>query len=486
MSTSPRAISYTALDYPAILAELTADALAQPELEGIDLAPGSPDRRWIVAVATVGAKLSYYQNRWVNEAYIGRARLRQSVIDHAAGLGYDLTPPSPDVVTVTITLPRAYADAVVIPAGTEITTEDGGVTYTTDADAPIPPGQTTKFAAATEGRAYTESVIGEASGTSPAGQRVPLAESPFARASDAVRVDGVAWTRVRNFLSSSSASNHYRVEVDGYDLATVVFGDGTNGRRPPESSTIEVSYRTTSGLNGRVRRGRLRRILGSFRTAAGLPVEPTVTNAADSAGGSNRETIEHARYAAPDAMRATERTIAREDYELHGVQVSGVARVLAHTWIQDATLPKLEHRLYVVPTDGGTADAALLTAVEVYVTETKPNSAGVLVTAATAVYRTQAVAATLTLFEGTDATTAEAAALAAVEALYDPAARDDEGRYRCRFGHPVPRSAIIAALQGVAGVAKVVLTSPSTDPTYLVREFPALASAPSFTVLTET
>lgn len=486
MSPPPRAISYTALDYPSIVAELTADALSQPELEGLDLAPGSPDRRWMVAVATVGAKLAYYQNRWINEAFIGRARLRQSVIDHAAGLGYDLAPPAPEVVSVTITLPRAYADAVVIPAGTEITTEDGAVTFTTDADAPIPPGQTVKFVNATEGRAFVERVAGEASGTSPAGQRVPLAESPFARASDAVRVDGVAWTRVRNFLSSSSASLHYRVEVDASDLATVVFGDGTNGRRPPESSEIEVAYRVTSGLNGRVRRGRLRRILGSFRTAAGLPVEPAVTNPSDSAGGANRETIEHARYAAPDAMRATERTVAREDYELHGVEVAGVARVLAHTWIEDATLPRLEHRLYVVPTDGGTAGSALLSAVELYVTTTKPNTAGVLVTGATGVYRTQTVAATLTLFEGTDPTAAEAAAADAVEALFDPAARDDEGRHRCRFGHPVPRSAIIAALQGVAGVAKVVLTSPSTDATFAVREFPSLASAPSFTVLTET
>jgi uncharacterized phage protein gp47/JayE len=483
---APRALDYTALDYDAILAELAASAAATPELEGLDLSPGSPDRRFFSAVATVGAKLSYLQNRSLNEAFLARARLRQSVIDHAAGIAYDLSPPSPAVVSVTITLPRSYPDPVSLPEGTEIPTDDGSVIYTLDADVTMPAGTTSKVASATEGRRFSETATGESSSTSPAGQRLVLAESPVAAGSDAVTVDGAAWTRVRTFLSSTSADLHYRIERDGQDVATIVFGDGVNGRRPPESSSIVVNYRTTLGTRGRVRRGRLRRLSGSFSTTGGLPVEPTVNNPGDSSGGTDRETIEHARYAAPEALRATTRTVAREDYELHAQEVSGVARALCHTRIEDAGLPLLMHRVYVVPTGGGTADAALLTNVETYLTVTKPCVAGIALRAVSAVYRTQTVSATIYARANTNATTLRTDAIAAVRALFDPSARDADGNHLARFGHCVPRSAIDAALQDLARVTRVALTSPSSDAAFAAHEFPALASEPSITVLVES
>lgn len=483
---APRALEYTALDYDAILAELGASAAATPELEGLDLSPGSPDRRFFSATATVGAKLAYYQNRCLNEAFLTRARLRQSVIDHAAGIAYDLSPPSPAVVTVTIALPRAFPDPVTFVEGSEIPTDDGAVVYTLDADTTFPAGTASKVASATEGRRFTETAVGESSSASPAGQRIVLAESPVAALSDAVTVDGAAWARVRTFLSSTSADLHYRIERDGQDVATIVFGDGVNGRRPPESSSIAVSYRTTLGTRGRVRRGRLRRLSGSFTTTGGLPVEPTVNNAGDSSGGTDRETIEHARYAAPEALRATTRTVAREDYQLHAQEVSGVARALCHTRVEDSGLPLLMHRVYVVPTGAGTADAALLADVETYLTVTKPCVAGIALRAVSAVYRTQVVSATLYARTGSDAAALRTAAIAAVRHLFDPEARDADGDYLARFGHCVPRSAIDAALQDLLGIKRVSLTSPSSDAAFAVHEFPALASEPSITVLVES
>ena len=60
---APRALQYTVLDFEGILAELTTDAAGEPSLAGLDLSEGSPDRRWFVAVATVGAKLTYHPGR---------------------------------------------------------------------------------------------------------------------------------------------------------------------------------------------------------------------------------------------------------------------------------------------------------------------------------------------------------------------------------------------------------------------------------------
>jgi uncharacterized phage protein gp47/JayE len=485
-------LDYTALDYTAIVAELAADAAAQPELAGIDLSPGSPDRRWIVAVATVGSKLVYYQNRWVNEAFLLHARLRQSVIDHAGGIGYTLASPSAAGVTVTITLPRAYADALTIPAESVVQTDDGETTYTTDSAVTFSPGVTTRAVSCTEGQAFTTTATGEASGTSPGGQRVALPSTssssakPFVGNSEVVRVSGVAWTRVANFLSSSSASNHYRVEIDGDDAATVVFGDGTNGRRPPVSAPIVITYRTCSGVAGRVRRGRITRILGSFYTVGGTPVDPTVRNTADSSGGEDRERIEHARYAAVNALRATERTVALEDYELHAMEVAGVARALAHNKAKDAGLPYNYVRVYLVPSNGGTANAGLRGDVETYVTVTKPNTAGVLVEASSTTYVPHTVTATLTVRAGTDTATLEADAQAAVANLFSPAAMDDDGNHHARFGHPIPRAAIIAALKALPGVTNVTLVSPASDATLGTAQFPSLAATASITIVAES
>lgn len=483
---------YTALDFSAILADLVADAAAEPDLAGLDLSAGSPDRRWFAAVARVGTVLSYYQNAWANESFLLHCRLRQSVITHAAGIGYAMASPTPATVTVTITLPRAYADSLTIAAGTVVQTDDGLTAYTTDAAATFPAGTTSRSISCTEGMALSTTATGEAAGTSPAGQRVALPNTsssnarPFVSASEVVSVGGVTWTRVTNFLSSSSASNHYRVEIDGDDAATVVFGDGTNGRRPPEGAAIVITYRTCSGASGRVRRGRVTRIVGSFYTDGGTPVDPTVRNAGDSSGGEDRETIEEGRYAAVDALRATTRTVALEDYVLHAQEVAGVARAVAHTRREDATLPILYTRVYIVPTGGGTASAGLRANVETYLTTTKPVMAGTLVEAAAVTYAAATVTATLTMRQGADTSTTVAAGQAAVVRLYNPTARDADGNHLARFGKPVARAAIIAALKGLPGVTNVNLVSPASDAFLATSEFPSLAATPGITLVTET
>lgn len=483
---------HTALDFDSILTELATDAAARPELAGLDLSEGSPDRRWFVAVATVGSRLTYYLNSWTNEGYLLHARLRSSVITLAAGLGYTLSTPTPATVNVTISLPRSYADTLTIPSGTIIQTDDASVSYTTDTDCTFSPGTNLRTVACTEGVALSTNATGEASGTSPAGMRVALPSTssstalPFVRQSEVVTVGGVRWTRVSNFLSSNSASNHYRVDVDGDDAATVVFGDGTNGRRPPEGSAIVITYRTCSGVAGRVRRGRLTRIVGSFYTTGGVAVDPTVRNTGDSTGGEDRETIDHARYAAIDALRATERTVAREDYELHAQEVAGVARALAHTRIEDGTLPFNLTRVYLVPTGGGPASAGVRTAVETYLTVTKPCAAGTLVTAVATTYVPSTVTATLTTRAGASTATLAADARAAITALFDPENRGEDGEYTCRFGRPVPRSLITATLQGLPGVVKVDVVSPASDPTLALTQFPSLSSTPGITLVTET
>ncbi len=54
-----------------------------------------------------------------------------------------------------------------------------------------------------------------------------------------VKVNGVAWTRVENFVSSGQFDEHY---VFDFLLGEVTFGDDINGAIPPTSGSITISY----------------------------------------------------------------------------------------------------------------------------------------------------------------------------------------------------------------------------------------------------
>lgn len=494
---------FTARDYDALLARLVAAILAKPALAGFDTSPGNPDMAIIEAIAEQGDFLSQIINANTLEATLFRARLRQSVIDHCAGIDYRLSTATPATVTERFTLARTYPDACTFPAGTPIQTEDSGVTYELDAPLTIAALHLTSDGAMTEGRTVSESTTGASAGSTPDGQRYAMAETGFLWGSERVTVGASVWTRVDNFLNSSATSRHYRVEIapsvggsgtSGTDRATLIFGDGTNGARPTEGIGIALSYRVGGGKRGRVRRNRLTRLVGSFTTDGGDPVDVSVTNPGDSSGGEDRETIAHAKIAAPMALRATTRTVAREDFELHAMEVSGVARALCHTRNEDAGISWLDHRVYLVPTTitEGSAipDATLIEAVRRYLTDPypagRPKGAVDGLHVVSAQYMGQTVAATLHMLAdvGTSDADLQAEAVAALAALFDPRAlRDGTAEFRLRFGVPVHRSEIIDALQALAGVDWVELVTPSSEPTLDPQHFPRLIGTPSITIV---
>jgi hypothetical protein len=103
--------------------------------------------------------------------------------------------------------------------------------------------------------AQGRSVIGETLGSSNAApsQSFVVAQTNFIVGSEEVRVAGVPWTRVDNFLDSESASEHYRVELIESDKARVIFGDGALGKIPPVGvGNITIDYRFGAQDNGNV------------------------------------------------------------------------------------------------------------------------------------------------------------------------------------------------------------------------------------------
>lgn len=168
-----------------------------------------------------------------------------------------------------------------------------------------------------------------------------------------------------------------------------------------------------------------------------------------------------------------------------------MARALCHTRNEDVTVPWLDHRLYVVPTGGGVANAPLLQNVYDYLTEQppdgKPRDALAGLHPVSAVYAPQTIAATLKTREGFDpanTNTLRNAAIVLLQAMFDPQMLDpkEPTKFLLQFGAPVPRSVLITALQQLPDVKSVTLTLPATDAAIAANAFPSLSGTPAITI----
>lgn len=102
-----------------------------------------------------------------------------------------------------------------------------------------------------QGRSVIAETLGSSNGDD--GQSFQTQQTDFIVGSEEVRVDGVPWTRVENFLDSEPADQHYRIELVEKDRARIIFGDGSNGKVPPIGvGNIVIDYRFGANDDGNV------------------------------------------------------------------------------------------------------------------------------------------------------------------------------------------------------------------------------------------
>lgn len=112
--------------------------------------------------------------------------------------------------------------------------------------------------AASQGESVLDEVLGNGDPDREGQQfqlrRMPLVflpgGGPDARQSTlTVSVDGQPWQEVGDFAVSGSTDRCYRVIVDSAGRATILFGDGRHGARPPAGTgNIRASYRASMGM----------------------------------------------------------------------------------------------------------------------------------------------------------------------------------------------------------------------------------------------
>lgn len=150
-----------------------------------------------------------------------------------------------------------------------------------------------------------------------------------------VRVEGRAWTRVDSFFGRTPLEEIYIVRQDAAGDTWVQFGDGLTGARLPSGlKNITTTYRVGSGAHGSLK-PETKIQLGARVLHLEKGQLPGVI-----AGGSDAESGEKARRAAPAKLQSLGRIVSISDYEAETLALAGVTKAAA-VWDQVHGLPSV-------------------------------------------------------------------------------------------------------------------------------------------------
>jgi hypothetical protein len=126
-----------------------------------------------------------------------------------------------------------------------------------------------------------------------------------------VQVDGELWHQQLSLLESRPDDKVFRVEIDDQGEATVVFGDGVFGLRPPETAEVMATYRVGGGNIGNLGADSLTQ----FYPSGPSPWLISVTNPLPAVGGRDLESRDHARRMGPPSVHTPLVAVSAADYQ---------------------------------------------------------------------------------------------------------------------------------------------------------------------------
>jgi hypothetical protein len=256
-----------------------------------------------------------------------------------------------------------------------------------------------------------------------------------------VRVDGVRWTEVASLHGSGPGDRVYVVRADADGKVTLTFGDGVTGARlPTGSENVTATYRVGIGLAGVLPAERLTLLLTRPLGVRGVG-NPLPTGLA-----ADPDAPEALRRNAPDAARRLDRVVSLADYEDFARATAGIGK--AHVGLLAGPDGRFLH-LTVAGEGGQVVDEQARTDLVTALLAAGDPHQPLMVDPAEPL--TFDLAATVF----TDPLLAPGTVKAAVAAaLTEAFGFDARG-----LGQPVTASEVGAAVQRVAGVVAVTLTT---------------------------
>nr|MDT0659421.1 putative baseplate assembly protein [Micromonospora sp. DSM 115978] len=139
-----------------------------------------------------------------------------------------------------------------------------------------------------------------------------------------VRVDGVLWTELPSLFAAGPQERVYVVRIDDEARATVIFGDGQRGARPPSGpENVHARYRAGIGPDGNLAAGTLSLLISRPLGVA------TVGNPVPASGGTAPENLAQARTNAPLTVLTLDRVVSLPDYEDYARAYGGIVKARA-------------------------------------------------------------------------------------------------------------------------------------------------------------
>lgn len=151
------------------------------------------------------------------------------------------------------------------------------------------------------------------------------AATPSGRRSTlALRANDLLWQEVPSLYARGPNERVYELAIDDQARATVRFGDGIEGARPPSGDhNLRAAYRKGLGLAGNVAAGKLTTLLSRPLGVTGA------TNPEPAGGGEDPEAEERARVNAPLTVLTLERAVSIRDYRDFARAFAGIAKAHA-------------------------------------------------------------------------------------------------------------------------------------------------------------
>jgi len=338
-------IDYAGSDFDSIRANLVRYIQSVYPLDYDNFVESDLGVMLIDLVAYVGAVTSMKADFLANENYLRTARSRNSVKKLLELIGIKMKGPISAVANATLTLQQAITEGTeveIAPAQRIVTItspeDNQQVTYTlyktqngvienSNSDGSL----TLSFDESSNGAFFSNLVLVEGAlvkktGTFGAGNGVKFVSldvAPVVEGSVEVDIQGNPdtagrYTEVENlYFVSGGDEKVFQVVSDDSFKATLVFGDNILAKAPSPQDTFRVLYRVGGGTRGNLAKSFINAPITVSRTVGGniQTINAVLENSSQATGGSNSETIEHAKRYGPLAFRRQDRLVTLLDYQ---------------------------------------------------------------------------------------------------------------------------------------------------------------------------
>lgn len=310
----------TELDFDTIKSNLKTFLKSQNEFSDYDF-EGSGLSVLLDILAYNTHYNAYYLNMIANESFLDTALLRNSVVSHAKKYGYVPRSSTAARATINFTINSLNSDpgSLTLPKGytfltslvdnslyTFVTLEDTTVTKTGTnfvfSNLKIYEGTLNRYS-------FNHSQLSNPK------QIFSIPESNIDTSTLKVTVqqsssntDTVVYSLATDVINLTANSNVYFLQEGVNNQYEIYFGDDVIGKKIPDGGVVNVSYLSTSGS--------VANKANNF-TATGSVLSYTnftVNSVAAAAGGSERETVDQIKFAAPLQFTSQNRAVTKNDY----------------------------------------------------------------------------------------------------------------------------------------------------------------------------